>query len=132
MKSFLWFLLVPASMALYIATVSKWGPYQFYPWPSYLLALAGVCGVFFQWRRQRRAGRLIWLAAAVVSAGLFVWWTLDYSTYKVPQKVVRESVGKPLLDAATDLKKADGVSFDLQREVAKHRLTALVFYRGYW
>ena len=132
MKALLFFLLIPGAMAFYMATVAAMGPYQLYPITSYAMIVAGVLGLVWLMVKKRTVWRGVLTVLAVVTGGLFGWWTLDYSNYGGPSEATLAAVGSPLGQTSGGLKDGTGQPFDLAAELASHETTLLVFYRGYW
>jgi len=125
------FLIIPASMFLYITLATGIGFYQRYP----VVAFAGAAiGLFLLGRML--LGKFTWWRLSLNVTGwflslFFTWWTLSFSAYPESEHI-RAGETPPGLMGVTALSADDGQVFDLAGTVGKAKAALFVFYRGYW
>ena len=129
MKTVISFLILIGILVSYFVLSPKFGAL---PGFSVAYYLAGLLVLAVMMRRVVKQYSHLGLAlnlAGWCAFGLFMWWALSLSEYGeqpgielgtvsgVQNMVLRDSSGRP---------------FDMGEELASHKMTLLVFYRGYW
>ncbi len=123
--------LVLLSVTSYFMLMMSLGIFQRYPVPHYLGAAIGLFTLARQVMERRSLLRVAALAAGIAVAGLFAWYTLDYSSYA--PRALRVQEGQTI-SALTTLERTDheGRPQPVLAATAGSRATLLVFYRGFW
>ncbi len=132
MKELAGVLLAFLSIFSYFGFATRMAVYQRWPIPHYLGCLVACGFLAFLMVRQVGKRRLIAAAALVVTlglTGLFVWYTLDYSTYSGDASAAVETSFAEQLEGLT-LASHSGEPVQVFRE--GERATLYVFYRGFW
>ncbi len=123
--------LVLVSIVSYFLLVMTLGVYQRYPLPHFLGAAIGIFVLARHVVEKRSWVRIAALVLGVALSGLYVWYTLDYSTYATRELRVHEG---QTISALATLERLDeqGRTQPVLANNAGTKATLLVFYRGFW
>ena len=133
MKELGGFVLVLIAVISYSTAATRFALYQRWPVPHFLLAAVGCA--LLAWaltKRTRWWSRTISASAltfALGLSGLFVWYTLDYSTYDGDYA---PPVGTMLAQELGEVRLLSFEDEETHLWTPEERATLLVFYRGHW
>jgi|GEM_PF-1391461 len=132
MKALASFLLIPASIAVYVALATRFAIYQRYPVAHYLVIACALLLLAILLVRGVNWWRLLLNGGGWVLAIFFGWWTLAYSTYETPAP--EAALAGVQHSTVLELVQSDetGSALPLRDRFGGNRAILLAFYRGYW